>query len=56
MALFKDEKYEEIELDFPSDGIKVIKRLADEAFIPCNPQNRDYQEFLAHRESKGKQS
>jgi len=25
----------------------IIKRIADNAFIPCDPANTDYQEYLA---------
>ena len=25
---------------------QVVKRLADNAFIPCDPANTDYQEYL----------
>lgn len=35
--------YQEIK---PIFGIKCIKRIADNAFIPLDPANTDYQEYL----------
>ena len=38
-------------IDYISEGMlcdaKVIKRLDDEVFIPFDPANTDYQEYLA---------
>jgi hypothetical protein len=31
-----------------------IKRLSDNAFIPFDPANTDYQEFLRYKEAGGK--
>jgi hypothetical protein len=33
-------------IQIPSPFPQVIKRLADNAFIPFDPANRDYQEYL----------
>jgi len=33
--------------DFVGQPAQCIKRLADNAFIPMDPQNRDYAEYLA---------
>lgn len=30
----------------------VIFRASDNAWIPCEPMNRDYQEFMAHCEKE----
>ena len=30
-----------------SNEINIVKRLSDNAFIPFDPANRDYQEYLA---------
>lgn len=36
--------------DVISGGTACIKRLADNAFIPLDPANMDYQEFLRWKE------
>jgi hypothetical protein len=33
--------------DTPMGAAQCIKRLSDNAFIPFDPQNRDYAEYLA---------
>ena len=33
-------------LDSPISGIQRIKRVADNAFIPADPANTDYQKYL----------
>ena len=33
--------------DFMNQPAQVIKRLSDNAFIPFDPANTDYQEYLA---------
>ena len=37
--------YQEIK-DFKTGDVSCIKRLADNAFIPFDPANTDYQEYL----------
>ena len=30
----------------PIDGVNIVQRLSDSAFIPFNPDNTDYQQYL----------
>ena len=36
------------------DSIALVKRLSDNAFIPFDPANTDYQEFLKYQAEGGK--
>ncbi len=36
----------QLQIDFTGQALQVIKRLADNAFIPFDPANTDYQEYL----------
>lgn len=35
-------------------NVNTIQRLLDNAFIPCDPDNSDYQAFLKHQAEGGK--
>ena len=39
--------YQQLPNDFTSQPAQCIKRLADNAFIPFDPANVDYQAYLA---------
>jgi len=36
----------QLQIDFTGQPLQVIKRLSDNAFIPFDPANTDYQEYL----------
>jgi hypothetical protein len=36
----------QLQPQMPFDGMRCIKRLADNAFIPFDPANTDYQAYL----------
>ena len=38
--------YQQLKLMFEGQPAQCIKRLADNAFIPFDPANTDYQEYL----------
>jgi len=38
--------YQQLPNDFMGQPAQVIKRLSDNAFIPFDPSNTDYQEYL----------
>jgi hypothetical protein len=38
--------YKLLPKDFTGNSAKVIQRLSDNAFIPFDPANTDYQEYL----------
>ena len=40
--------------DSMTNEIKVVKRLEDNAFIPFDPANTDYQQFLKYQAEGGK--
>ena len=39
--------YKQIKLLFEGEEVTTIQRLSDNAFIPFDPMNSDYQEYLA---------
>lgn len=38
----------------PGMGVQTVQRVADNAFIPFDPANRDYQEYLQWLEAGNK--
>ena len=40
--------------DYLTGDISVVKRLSDNAFIPFDPANTDYQAFLKYQAEGGK--
>lgn len=46
--------YQLIKKESFNNGFEVVKRLSDNAFIPFDPANTDYQAFLKYQVEGGK--